>query len=171
MAQDGTGTVAQPYDMRPGGGTFGAILGITTSVQNEVGSVGAQFRMRSNFGSNSAGASGGYKLGNRYEANGWAAYNINRSFSLSGGVRWEDWGHIEGRDDRLSQTGDPQNMAPLLSGQRAMMPLGLNFMMPAEGRFSGHRLSVEAVYSLHHDYEGPQLGLDWGMNFGWSMGF
>ena len=26
----------------------------------------------------------------------------------------------------------------------------------------------EAVYAIHHDYEGPQLGLDWALNFGWT---
>jgi len=30
---------------------------------------------------------------------------------------------------------------------------------------------VEAVYAIHHDYEGPQLGLDWGLNLGWSASF
>jgi len=165
-AQAGTQTTL-PYDMRPGGGTFGAIVAMTGSAQNELASVGAQFRMRANFGTNGAG----YKMGNQFEANGWAAYNINSSISVSGGVRWENWGHIEGADATLNPVGDPENLAPLLAGQRALMPLGLNFRLPSDSRFGGHMLSVEAVYALHHDYEGPQLGLDWGLNFGWNMSF
>ena len=33
------------------------------------------------------------------------------------------------------------------------MPVGVNFVMPGGSIFAGHRLSVEAVYALHHDYE------------------
>jgi len=168
MAQSGT-VIALPFDMRPGGGTFGAVLGMTAGLQNEVASLGAQFRLRTNFGTNGAGTTG-YRLGDTYEANGWAAYQLNQSFSVSAGLRWQTWDHIEGSDDRLAEFGDPQNRGAVLAGQLVTMPLGLNFLMPA-GRFEGHRLSLEAVYAMHHDYEGPQLGLDWGMNFGWTLAF
>lgn len=165
-AQSGT-MVTLPYDMRPGAGSFGAILGIGGGVQNEVGSLGAQFRLRNNFGNNS----NGYRLGNTYEANGWAAYNVNSAISVSAGVRWENWSHIDGADATLNPAGDPHNQGAFLSGQRAMVPVGVNLRMPDGSRFAGHILSLEGVYSLHHDYEGPQLGLDWGLNFGWTVGF
>lgn len=166
-AQDGATTTTLPYDMRPGGGTFGAIVGIAGTAQNEFGSLGAQFRLRTDFGENDAG----FKLGDRYEASGWAAYKLNRMFSLSAGIRWERYSHIEGRDTSLNVFGDPHNAGMVLSGQRAHLPLGLNFMMPADGRFAGHRLSVESVYTLHHDMDAPQLGMDWGFNFGYTLAF
>lgn len=167
----GTGTpVPLPYDMRIGGGTAGAIVGMTGSVQNEIASLGAQFRMRANFGSNNAGTAGGYRLGNEYEANGWAAYKINDALSVSGGARWQSWSALDGLDNRLNPMGDPHNVGRILAGQRALMPLGINFVLPEGSRFSGHRLSLEAVYTLHTDYEGPQMGLDWGINLGWSLG-
>ena len=43
--------------------------------------------------------------------------------------------------------------------------------MPEGSRLAGHRISFETVYALHHDYEGPQLGLDWGINLGWVAPF
>lgn len=158
--------VSLPYDMRAGAGSFGAILGIGASVQNEVGSLGGQFRLRNNFANNSSG----YRLGNTYEANGWAAYNINQAFSVLAGVRWQNWSNIEGADTSLNPNGDPHNLGAFLAGQRAMMPVGVNFRLPDDSRFAGHILSLEGVYSLHHDYEGPQLGLDWALNFGWTLG-
>jgi hypothetical protein len=163
----GAAPVTQPYDMRPGGGTFGAVAAMTAGVQNERASLGAQFRIRSNFGTNGSD----YTLGDRYEANGWAAYMINEAFSVSGGLRWQNWGNIEGADPTLNPTGDPMNLGAILAGQRALMPLGVNFTLPEGSGLAGHRLSLEAVYSIHHDYEGPQLGLDWGLNFGWAIGF
>jgi hypothetical protein len=165
-AQTGTETPL-PYDMRPGGGTFAATGGISGTVQNEWGSLGAQFRLRANLGQNDAG----FTPGDQYLANGWAAYNINQSISVSAGVRWENWDNIDGGDDRLNQFGDPHNNGGILAGQRASMPVGINLMMPEDSRLAGHRLSLEAVYALHHDYEGPQLGLDWGVNVGWTVAF
>ncbi len=47
------------------------------------------------------------------------------------------------------------------------MPLGINLLMPS-GPLAGHLISMETIYALHHDYEGPQLGLDWGINF-WRL--
>ncbi len=167
-AQTGAVT-AQPYDMRPGGGVFGSIFGLSGSMQNEVGSIGAQYRMRLNFGSNSAGTNG-FTPGDEYEATGWVSYNVNSALSLAAGVRWQRWGSITGEDDRLNPSGDPHNLGGLLSGQRAMMPVGVNFLFPEGSTFAGHRLSIETVYNLHTDYEGPQMGLDWGLNVGWSMG-
>lgn len=166
MAQSGA-MVAQPYDMRPGTGSIGLVAGLSGSMQNEVGSVGAQFRIRQFLNNNS----NSYRVGDDYEASGWAAYNLNDEISVSAGVRWRTWGSIEGADTALNPTGDPHNLGALIAGQRAMMPLGVNFRMPQDSRFAGHMLSLEAVYSLHHDYEGPQLGMDWGLNFGWTIGF
>lgn len=159
-----------PYDMRTSGGTYAVIAGIGGSVQNEMASLGAQFRMRVNVASNDAGGIG-YTLGDRYEANGWGAYNINDNLAILAGVRWENWDNIDGHDIRLNVNGDPHNQGGMLAGQRVMLPAGLNFIIPGESVFAGHQMSLEAVYSMHHDYEGPQLGLDWGLNLGYTVGF
>lgn len=158
---------ALPYDVRPGGGTFAVEPGITGQVQNEFGSLGAQFKGRINIGTGTTD----FTLGDRYEANGWAAYRFNSVFSASAGIRWQIWGNIEGADPLLDRTRDPESDGIFLSGQRADMPLGVNFVFPEGSPLAGQRLFVEAVYALHHDYEGPQLGLDWGINLGWRVGF
>ena len=156
-----------PYDTRPGGGTFALMPGITGQVQNAVGSLGGQFRGRINIGTGLRD----FALGDSYEANGWAAYRVNDVFSVSAGIRWQIWGTIEGADPLLDRTRDPGSDAVFLAGQRADMPVGVNFVMPEGSPLAGQRLFFEAVYALHHDYEGPQLGLDWGINVGWKMGF
>jgi hypothetical protein len=163
----GTGEEALPYDMRPGGGTFALLPCISGQVQNEYGSLGAQFTGRINMGTGPTD----YTLGDRYEANGWAAYRFNDVVSVSAGIRWAIWGNIEGADPQLDATQDPGSDPVFLAGQEANMPVGLNFVIPGDGPLAGHQLFAEAVYALHHDYEGPQLGLDWGLNLGWKMGF
>lgn len=172
----GMGEEPLPYDMRPGTGSWGVLPGISGQVQNEFGSLGAQFKGHIKVNENSLGSlggqpGGGFKYGDTYQANGWAAYRINDVVSVSAGVRWQSWGNIDGEDPYLDKTRDPVNNPVFLGGQRADMPLGINFVVPGTGPIAGHRLSLEAVYALHHDYKGPQTGLDWGINLGWKMGF
>jgi hypothetical protein len=160
---------ALPYDQRPGGGAFAVIPGITGQVQNEFGSVGAQFKARIYVGEGSVD----FTPGDRYQADGWAAYRLNSALSISAGLRWAIWGRIEGADPQLVVTQDPgnDNVTGMAGGQRADMPLGVNLLMPEGSILAGHMLSLEAVYAMHHDYEGVRLGLDWGLNFGWRASF
>jgi len=162
----GTGKEALPYDQRPGGGVFGLVPGATVEVQNEKASVGAQFKARLNVGNGAAD----FTPGDVYEANGWGAYKLNDVMSLSAGIRWASWGRIEGADPQLDPTRDPGNdpVTGRAGGQEVDMPIGVNVLMPSGSVLAGHRFQVEAVYALHHDYEGVRLGTDWGINLGWT---
>lgn len=164
-----------PYDMRTSGGSFGVVGGLAGSVQNGVGSLGAQFRFRVHVTENNAGsgvaATSGYTPGDRYEANGWAGYNINDNVAILAGVRWQNWDNIDGADLRLDTMEDPHNAGGMLAGQRVILPVGVNLLMPENSPIAGHLLSFEAMYAMHHDYEGPQLGLDWGINVGYTLPF
>lgn len=162
-----TGRDPLPYDMRMGSQTFGILPGVTFSVQNEAGSVGAQANAEIHFGTNDHD----FREGNRYMATGWAAYRAGDYFSVSARVRWENWGGIHGQDSRLDPTRDPGNDGFFLEGERVDLPVGVNFYMPEGTRFEGHRLALEAVFPVHHDYEGPQLGLDWGFTAAWQVAF
>jgi hypothetical protein len=71
----------------------------------------------------------------------------------------------------LDTARDPGNAAFFLEGERVDMPIGINFYLPEGARFGGQRLSLEAVFPLSHEYEGPQLGVDWGLVIGWHMAF
>jgi hypothetical protein len=158
---------ALPYDQRPGGGTIGLMPGAAFQVQNEFGTVGGTFRARINVVEGTTD----WTPGDRYEANGWAAYKINDALSVSAGVRWAMWGRIEGADPQLDPTMDPGNdpVTGQAGGQRADLPIGINFVMPG-GILGGHRFSLESVYTLHHDYEGVRLGQDWAITVGWTAG-
>lgn len=160
---------ALPYDQRPGGGAFALMPGLSASVQNEVASLGAQFKGRIHLGTGTAD----FTPGDRYQADGWAAYRINSVLGVSAGVRWQIWGMLEGADPQLVPTLDPgnDNVTGMAGGERVDMPVGINMIMPAGSVVAGHRLGVEATYAVHHEYEGVRLGLDWGLNLGWTMPF
>jgi hypothetical protein len=160
---------ALPYDQRPGGGAFALMPGITGLMQNEVASIGAQFKARIYVAEGTAD----FTPGDRYQADGWAAYRINSALSVSWGLRWHTWGRLEGADPQLTPTQDPGSdpVTGMAGGQEANMPIGVNLLLPEGSILGGHMLSAEAVYAMHHDYEGVRLGLDWGFNFGWSVAF
>ncbi len=158
---------ALPYDQRPGGGTVGVTPGASFMMQNEYGSIGGQFRARVNV----IDGVTDWTPGDRYQADFWAAYKFNQALSVSGGVRWAMWGRIEGADPQLNPMLDPGNdpVTGLAGGQRADLPIGVNFVMPG-GPLEGHRFQFESVYTLHHDYEGVRLGQDWAISLGWTAG-
>jgi len=160
---------ALPYDQRPGGGAFAITPGASALVQNETASLGAQFRGRIHIGEGTAD----FTPGDLYQADGWGAYQINDVFSVSAGLRWQIWGRMEGADPLLSPTQDPGSdpVTGMAGGERLDMPFGLNMMMPAGSVLAGHRIGAEATYALHHEYEGVQFGMDWGINLGWTMPF
>jgi hypothetical protein len=160
---------ALPYDQRPGGGAFAVTFGTSGLVQNERASLGAQFKGRIHIGEGAAD----FTPGDRYQADGWGAYRINSVFSVSGGLRWQTWGSLEGADPQLLATQDPGNdpVTGMAGGERLDMPVGLNMIMPVGSIIAGHRLAVEGAYALHHEYEGVRLGMDWGLTVGWTVPF
>ena len=71
----------------------------------------------------------------------------------------------------LDPLRDPGNDGFFLEGERVDIPVGLNLYLPEGTRLGGHRLSIEAILPAHHDYTGPQLGLDWGLVVGYQVSF
>ncbi len=158
---------ALPYDMQGGAGTFAILPGLTAQAQNDIGSVGAQAKGTFYVGTNSAG----YRLGNVVEMTGWASVRINDYFSASARLDWQDWGKIQGARAGLDPTQDPGNDAYSLDGQILELPFGINFYLPEKSRFAGQRITLEATKAVYHNFDGPNLGLDWALHLGWQMGF
>ncbi len=154
-----------PYDMQIRPGTFALLPGMTAQAQNGMGSVGAQVRGVFYVGMNSEG----YRLGNRVEATGWAALKLSDDFSVSMRVDWQHWGHLHGQNPNLDPKNDPTNDAYFLGGQRLDLPIGINFYMPKKSPLAGQRITVEMVPPVYRKYNGPQLGLNWGLHLGWQM--
>jgi hypothetical protein len=160
-------TEALPYGMRPGGGTFAFLPGVTASIQNEFASVGFQLNSTLPLGTNSQS----FSVGNRFEGSGWASYLLNDQFAVSARIHWQNWGGIQGADPDLDPARDPGNDAFFLEGERVDLPFGINFVMPEDSPLAGHRISLEAIFPIHHEYTGAQLGMDWGVTAGWTVVF
>lgn len=155
-----------PYDMQLGAGVLGVIPGATIQAMNEVGSVGLQLLGRVYLGENDRG----WRPGNSTHLNGWAAYRLNRFFSVSSGVRASAFNAIEGFDPDLQPFRDPGEFPASFGGERVDIPLGLNLRIP-EGKLAGHRVSLEFLFNAHEDLEGPWLAADDGFMIAWTAVF
>jgi hypothetical protein len=156
-----------PYDMRPGAGTFAVLPGATATAQNEFGTVGAQLQGAVYLGTNSIG----YAPGDRMDGSAWAAYRINDYLSFSARTRYQSWQRMDGQDNALDPTRDPGNDAFYLGGRRVDFLTGINVLLPEGSSLAGHRVALEWIFPVHQRYDGPQLGADWGITFGWQASF
>jgi hypothetical protein len=75
---------------------------------------------------------------------------------------------VEGFDEDLNPNESPAHNTLTQAGWRVDLPVGINFVMP-EGQFEGHRLSVEFLFPIHQDLDGPQLKHNWSVAAGWSV--
>jgi hypothetical protein len=155
-----------PYDMQIGTGSWLVMPGVGAQVMNETGSVGGQIRGVFALTDNDRG----WRPGDRLEGLVWMAHRFNRNVSASTGVRGYAANDIQGIDPDLETLRLPGDLALTYGGNRVDIPLGVNLRM-TEGPLAGHRVGVEAVWTVHEKVHGPRIGSDWAVNIGWQTDF
>ena len=158
------GAAQLPYTQQLGSGTFDLTPGFTFSMQNERASLGLQTKATIRMGENDRG----WALGDLYEGSMWAGLKASDWASASLGLRYSNWGHVEGFDEEMNPYESPAHNTLTQAGSRVDLPIGVNFVLP-EGQFEGHRLGVEFIFPIHQDLDGPQLKHNWSVAAGWSM--
>lgn len=160
------GRMRLPYPMQMGSGTWDLRAGATVLGRSDHGSWGAQVSGVLRTGENELG----YRLGNRVETTGWAAWAATSWLSPSLRIRAEQWGNIAGEDDALNPamapTADPDQQA----GRRASLGAGLNLRIP-NGPLARHRLALEYSEPLYQDLDGPQMQAEGMLTAGWQYDF
>ena len=153
-----------PYSQQMGSGTVDVTPGFTFNIQNHLASLGIQGKATIRIGENDRG----WALGDEYLGNLWGGLKASDWASASIGLRYSNWGNVEGFDEELNPNESPAHNTLTQAGWRVDLPLGVNFVLP-EGQFEGHRLSVEFLFPIHQDLEGPQLKHNWSVVAGWSV--
>ena len=159
-------TAQLPYVMQTGSGTVDLHPGATIHVMNEVGSVGAQVRGTFRLGENDRG----YRFGDQVTASAWMAPRVNEFLSLSGRLVVKNWDGVQGADASLDPSQVPTAVSRFTGGTTVEIPFGVNLHL-AEGPLRGHRLSIEAAFPIHQDYDGIQLEQSWSLLVGWEKLF
>jgi len=159
-------SVTLPYPMQLGSGTFDLLPGIHWNGQLERVSFGAQARGTLRLGRNDEN----YRLGHRYLLTGYGAGKINDWLSAGLRAEWQQWGDVQGEDDRLDAAMVPTADPDLRAGQRLDLGPSLNFLVP-QGPLRSFRVGVEALFPVYQNLDGPQLETDWtltaGIQFTW----
>ncbi|MEE3327264.1 MAG: hypothetical protein VX252_08020 [Myxococcota bacterium] len=153
-----------PYIMQRGTGTWDVHYGITYVGEYESiswgGQIGGQYRLNEN--------SLGYRLGAVYQASAWLSGELASWLSVSGRFAWQRTGNIHGEDRELDKSLSPLNNNMKQSGTLVQAGPGMNILLPI---FGGQRLSVEVLFPLYQDLDGPQLRSDMTLTAGWQWLF
>ncbi|MBW2420359.1 MAG: hypothetical protein JRH19_17595 [Deltaproteobacteria bacterium] len=166
LTQDGLEEGLLPYRMQLGSGTFDFIPEIVYLGNHGPTAWGFKSWAVLRIGENTRD----YRLGAVYAITGWASYDLGRWASGSVRLGWQKWANVfEAVDqgppsDTLSPARDPKAQG----GSRLDLGPGLSFRLPLPGV---QLLSVEALWTLHQDLDGPQLAREWGINAGWQWTF
>lgn len=154
------------YPLRTSSGTYDLLLGYTIRGQYQNWTWGTQLNGTVRTGLNTLG----YRQGDAAEVTGWLSRRFGRYVATSFRLDYQMQGNIYGADARLDTAQAPTNDPNHFGYQRLNTLIGINFYLP-DGRIPNQRLSLEAGLPAFQSVEGPQLGLDWILNAGWSMIF
>ena len=116
-----------------------------------------------------------YRLGHRFNLDGWGAWKAASWISLSAGIgyQWED--EVKGTQSDLALTAGTRQTVPTAfgenyGGQRVDILLGVNFYL-ARGSLKGNRLAVDLRVPAYQDLNGFQLETDYTLTVGWQFAF
>jgi len=155
-----------PYQLRTSSGSYELLPGVTYRGQSDAWSWGFQSTARIPLGLNRFN----YEAGNEADITGWFSRRWTERWSTSARLDGLFIGDIRRADPRLDPRLAPTNR-PSLQGSELLNALfGINYYLP-DGRVPGQRLSIEAGLPIFQSLSGPQLGLDWAINSGWTMIF
>ncbi|MGB3627762.1 MAG: transporter, partial [Henriciella sp.] len=158
-------TLRLPYPMQLGSGTYDFKPSLTARMRQGQWSYGAQISGVVRLDENDEG----YSLGDIGEATGWIAYEPQPWISLSGRLKAQTVGQIEGIDPNIMapvQTADPDNQG----GETLEALIGVN-LAGQQGAIAGHRLAFELGLPVYRDLNGPQLETDMTFTVGWQKAF
>ncbi len=158
-------TLRSPYAMQLGSGTFDLKPSFTARTLKGQWSLGGQASAFIRLNENDEN----YSLGDKFEVTTWAAYEFIPSFSVSGRIRGETLGAIDGQDINIMapvQTADPDNYG----GEKIEALIGFHFVGQT-GILNGQRIAFEAGLPVYQNLNGPQMETDFTLNLGWQKAF
>ncbi len=112
----------------------------------------------------------GYRLGDVFQATGWAAYRLTDWMSASVRLLSTRVSQIEGSFYPTGSGMSAPDFPTNYGGSYFDVGLGVNFVVP-DGALKGHRLSVEWLEPVRDDVNGYQQERDGTLYANWSKAF
>jgi hypothetical protein len=155
------------YPMQPGSGTYALLPGITYLGDSGRWAWGAETIETVRLGRNSSG----YRLGNQYMSSAWGSYGVCEWFAPYVRVEGKVWGNVHGADPAYGAVpATPEARPDKQAGERVNALFGFDIYVP-KGLMMGNRFTVEGGVPVYEHLTGPQLGLAWTINVGWTYAF
>ena len=162
-----------PAPMQLGSGTIDLLPSLTFVQQLENWSWGAQASGIIRLESENENR---YRLGNKFELNSWAVYNLAEWLGLASGLNYAYTGELQGGQKDLN-TNAPMGRRSVTTafndnyGSECInLILGINLLKPT-GYLEDHRLAFDLRLPLWRDLNGYQLESDFALTFGWQKAF
>jgi hypothetical protein len=159
--KNSAGTMRLGYPMQLGSGSWALLPGLTYTGRSPAWHWGAQARASVALHRNKHE----YRLGNRYDLQGWAARDLCPVSALS--FRLNGWHreNIDGADAGMTPTADPDRYA----ASRIDAWLGIDYR-PSNAP-GDVRLVLEGGVPAYQYVDGPQLGAEWMIVGGLQLSF
>lgn len=155
------------YPMQPGSGTYALLPGLTYLGDAGRWAWGAQTIETIRLGRNSSS----YRLGNEYLGTAWGAYGVCEWFAPYMRLEGKVWGNVHGADPAYGAVPATAEARPdKQAGQRVNALFGFDVYVP-KGIMMGNRFTIEGGFPIYEHLTGPQLGLSWTINVGWTYAF
>jgi len=151
-----------PYSMQLGSGTVDFSLGGTLKGHEENWSWGVQQMNMIRTGTNAEG----YRPGNRFELNTWAAIKALDWLSFSGRLQGVVQGSIRGIDDELNPMMSPAANASNYGDKKIKTYLGANISFPQYSALKRIKMGVEVGLPVYENYTGIQMDENGTLLFG-----
>ena len=110
-----------------------------------------------------------YRLGDKFEVQGWAMKNLTPYASASLRLDASHQGKMDGRDAAISLPV-PTAQSRSSGGTYANLSLGIN-LIGQSGMLRDHRLALEYIMPVHQDANGVQMKRDETLTLGWQKAF
>ena len=154
-----------PYPMQLGSGSYDFKPSLTYQGDRRGWRIGGQANAVLRLNDNDED----YRLGDKFEFQGWAMKNLSPYASASLRLDANHQGKIDGQDSQIALPV-PTAQTAFSGGTFANMSLGVNFIAQS-GALRGHRLALEVSLPLHQDAHGVQMQRQESVTLGWQKAF
>ena len=147
-----------PYGMQLADKSYTLLSALTYSKTYEIWKFGSQIKSRINVKNDQ------WNFGDSYETNFWVQRDLNQITAWSLRLKYQDIESIKGNDKNINapvQTANPLNYG----GKILTSGIGLNIMLPKGS------VGLELYKPITQDLQGPQMGMNWGLQAGYRLSF
>ena len=151
-------SMIMPYGMQGGDKSYSLLSALTYTKTYDKWKIGSQIKSKKNIKSQE------WNFGDSYEMNIWTQRGINNISAWSFRLKFQDIESLDGYSAEIRapvQTANPLNYG----GKTLSIGIGINIMLQKGS------IGLESYKPISRDLNGPQMGMNWGIQAGYHLAF